>query len=73
MLYKFKDRLTTASQEIRNRFRKAQILAELNPEFAKTQPKTSGAEKVPAIDLYMKDMFQVQDVEGIFKYVIPKL
>lgn len=70
MFYKFRDRLHFAAIEVRERFRRAQVLSETNPAFAATQVRRPG---LPVIDIFMKDMFDVADVEGIFKYIIPNL
>ena len=65
----FRARLQEAAKEVRSRFTKGRIVSELDPVFKASQ-EGSG---LPRIDIFMKDMFEVWDVEGIFRHLIPKL
>jgi hypothetical protein len=47
-------------------------MSELNPaSYARLVPQR--AAKAPVIDIYMKDVFKIQDVPAIFEHVLPKL
>ena len=47
-------------------------MSELNPaSYARLVPQRPA--KAPIIDIYMKDVFKIQDVPAIFEHVIPRL
>jgi mRNA capping enzyme, catalytic domain len=70
MLLPFRDRLKHCHDQVRERFRIAQVKAEIDPLFATTQRSQVGA---PVIDIFMKNMFEVRDVAKIFSHIIPHL
>ena len=63
MYLPFTSRLVDADAYIRNRFTKARIQQSHMPAIA----------SVPKIDLFMKEMFRVQDAHVLFDHILPKL
>ena len=59
----FTKRLVDADAYYRNRFTKARIIETVCPPI----------EHIPQIDLFMKEMFRVQDAHVLFDHVLPKL
>eukprot|EP00347_Sterkiella_histriomuscorum_P022369 403330727 len=69
MLESFTNRLLAGHNEIRRRVRSAQV------QFMKNQGRNQNGRNLPKniVDIYMKDMFRLQDVEYIFNNIVPKL
>ena len=60
----FTNRLTDADAYVRSRFLKARVL---------NKEKVPVANGIPTIDMYMKEMFRIQDAHVLFQHVLPRL